>query len=302
MKWSRGSFVSVLGAVSLVTAYGQGNSAVPPAAQPVQVPPPAVLQAPPPQALGTAPQPALTEFLAFNMELQETNVPNGTTEAHFSFSLTNISAGEVVINGVQTSCGCTVAKLPSNPWKLAPHDHGEISATMQLAGVPAGGSKIKTLTVNSDKGSKMLTVKANVTAEAAAMSDMDRTNSLKMAQADRQAVFQGDCIRCHVTPAKDSAGHDKMGQDLYSAVCGICHNSEHQASFVPNLNKLPEPTSTAFWRNWITHGKPGTLMPAFSKAEKGILSDEQIESLAQYLTATIPSHLIAPPPPQSKVQ
>jgi mono/diheme cytochrome c family protein len=275
-----------------------------------QVPPPAVLQ-PPPQAMAATPQGPLDTFLAFDQGEKDVTVPNGTSEANFTFSLTNISSGDVTINFVQTSCGCTVAKLPSQPWKLSPNEHGEISATMQLAGVPPGGFKNKTLTVNSDKGQKVLIVKATILAEtpeirgAPEMSDMDRTNRMKIAQVDRQAVFKGDCARCHVAPAKDAAGHDKMGQDLYTAVCGICHNSEHQASFVPDLRKLPVPTNTAFWRYSIEHGKPGSLMPAFAKADGGILSDEQINSLAQYLTATIPSHpvITAPPPPSAlKVQ
>jgi mono/diheme cytochrome c family protein len=38
------------------------------------------------------------------------------------------------------------------------------------------------------------------------------------------------------------------------------------------------------------HGKPGSLMPAFAKVEGGILSDEQIDSLVRYLSATIPPH------------
>jgi cytochrome c5 len=271
------------------------RSAMP--AHPIQLPPPAALQMPPPSV---KPQGALDQFIAFDKMEKEVNVPNGTSVANFSFNLTNISSGDVTINGVQTSCGCTVAKLPSQPWKLAPNEGGEISATMQLAGVPAGGYKTKTLTVNSDKGSKILVVKANVLGQAP-MSDMDRTNNVKAAAADRQAVFHGDCARCHMKPAKDAAGHDKMGLELYTAVCGICHNSEHQASFVPNLHKLPEPTSADFWRNWILHGKADTLMPAFGKPEGGILSDEQVDSLVQYLTATIPSHpvLIAPPAPAS---
>jgi len=326
MKWRSSLLVFIVGAIGFVAGccalrhadtaastqkasapQAQTNAIAPPPIQPirplVQVPPPAVLQAPPPPA-GTAPAPALEKFLAFDMVEKDVSVPNGTSEAHFSFNLTNISSEVVTINGVQTSCGCTVAKLPSEPWKLSPNEHGEISATMQLAGVPPGGDKTKLLTVNSDKGQKQLIVKAIMLPEALGMAEADRTNNLKMAQADRQAVFKGDCIRCHVTPAKDAAGHDKMGQDLYAAVCTICHETEHQASFVPNLHNLKEPTSADFWRNWITHGKPGTLMPAFSKAEDGILSDEQIQSLTQYLTATIPSRavLIAPPPPQSKVQ
>ncbi len=168
---------------------------------------------------------------------------------------------------------------------------------MQLAGTPPGGEKTKTLTVNSDKGNKVLFAKATVLPEPAPMTEMDRTNNVSMAKADRQAVFKGDCVRCHVDPARDSAGHDKMGQDLYTAVCGICHNAEHQANFVPVLNRLPVPTSAEFWKNWIMHGKPGTLMPAFAKPEGGILSDEQIESLTQYLAATIPSHPVVPAPP-----
>jgi cytochrome c553 len=272
-----------------------------PPAPPTHVPPPVTQAQPPampqPPALGAVPQPALENFLAFDAEQKDVSVVSGTPEAHFTFNLTNISSGDVVINFVQTSCGCTVAKLPSTPWTLTPNEHGEVSATMQLAGTPPGGSKIKTLTVATDKGTKALYVKATVLPEPAAMTEMDRTNNMKLAMADRQAVFKGDCIRCHVTPAKDSAGHDKMGQDLYTAVCGVCHDAEHQASFVPNLHRLPEPTSAEFWRNWIMHGKPGTLMPAFSKPEGGILSDEQIESLTQFLSATIPSHPVTPAPP-----
>jgi len=280
-----------------------------PTAQQLKVlPPPAAPQVspgPPPQAFGLPPQPALENFLKFDTEQKEVSVTNGTLQAEFSFNLTNISSGPVVINYVQTSCGCTVAKLPSQPWKISSNEHGEISATMQLAGTPPGGSKTKTLTVHSDHGTKLLMVKATVLAETtpATMNAMDRRNNMKAAMADRQAVFKGDCVSCHVAPAKDSMGHDKMGQELYAAVCAVCHEAEHQASFVPNLHRLPEPTSAEFWRNWILHGKVGTLMPAFSKAEGGILSDEQTESLVQYLTATIPAHpVVVPAPAQLKVQ
>src|SRR5215469_14774621 len=99
--------------------------------------PPARVQ--PPQAL---PQPPVENFLAFDAQQKEVSVTNGTAQAQFVFNLTNISSGEVIINFVQTSCGCTVAKLPTTPWKLAPKEGGQISATMKLAGTPAGGTKI----------------------------------------------------------------------------------------------------------------------------------------------------------------
>jgi mono/diheme cytochrome c family protein len=306
MNWRCGLIIFGLGA-GLVCgcAHAQPSAssttpaapATPPPAPPQFLPPSISAQQTPSQPQNTVaaePQPALDTFIAFDAAEKSVSVVNGTAEAQFVFNITNISTAPVTINYVQTSCGCTVAKLPENPWVLKPNDHGEIGATMQLAGTPPGGTKVKTLTVNADKGQQTLIVKATILPEPAAMTEMDRTNAIKMATADRQAVFKGDCIRCHVTPAKDAAGHDKMGQDLYAAVCGVCHDAEHQASFVPNLHRLPEPTSAEFWRNWILHGKPGTLMPAFAKPEGGILSDAQVESLVQYLSATIPSRPVAP--------
>jgi mono/diheme cytochrome c family protein len=63
---------------------------------------------------------------------------------------------------------------------------------------------------------------------------------------------------------------------------------------VPDLYKIAQETNAEFWKNWIAHGKPGTVMPAFSIAEGGILSDEQINSLVTYLVATIPSKPAVP--------
>jgi hypothetical protein len=56
---------------------------------------------------------------------------------------------------------------------------------------------------------------------------------------------------------------------------------------VPDLHALKTPTSLEFWRTWILHGKPGSLMPAFSTTEGGPLNDMQIATLAQYLTTTL---------------
>jgi mono/diheme cytochrome c family protein len=235
---------------------------------------------------------ALDKFLQFDAEDKTVTVTNGTEKASFTFSVTNISSEEVVINYILGSCHCTVAQLPSQPWKLAPKEVGEFSATMDLAGSPPASSKFKTLTVNADKGVKVLNVTTRILPDMS--SPADRTNNVKMAAADRQAVFKGDCLQCHAETAKDSSGHDRMGQDLYTAVCGICHESTRRATFVPDLHHLKDPTSAAFWRTWITNGKPGTLMPAFAKTEGGPLSNEQIDSLVNYLNTSIPAKLAAP--------
>jgi mono/diheme cytochrome c family protein len=239
---------------------------------------------------------ALDKFLQFDAEDKTVTVTNGTEQAHFTFSVTNISNEEVLINYIIGSCHCTVAQLPSQPWKLAPKEVGEFSATMDLAGSPPDSSKFKTLTVNADKGQKVLKVTTRILPDMS--SPEERTNMMKMATADRQAVFKNaDCVQCHVETAKDSSGHDKMGEELYTAVCGVCHESSHRATFVPDLHHLKDPTSAAFWRIWITSGKPGTLMPAFAKIEGGPLSNEQIDSLVNYLSASIPPEPVKLSPP-----
>jgi mono/diheme cytochrome c family protein len=237
----------------------------------------------------------LDNFLKFDAEAKTVDVTNGTEEGHFTFSVTNISSDVVIINYILGSCHCTVAQLPSQPWKLAPREVGEFSATMDVRGAPPGSSKFKTLTVNADKGVKVLDVTTRILPDMS--SPADRTNNVKMATADRQAVFKGDCMQCHAETAKDSAGHDKMSQDLYTAVCGICHESSRRATFVPDLHHLADATSAAFWRTWITSGKPGTLMPAFAKSDGGPLSNEQIDSLVNYLSTSIPAHPVKLAPP-----
>jgi len=47
--------------------------------------------------------------------------------ADFSFSFTNISNAGIVIAEVKTSCSCTLAKLPVQPWPIAPHTNGQIT-------------------------------------------------------------------------------------------------------------------------------------------------------------------------------
>ena len=66
----------------------------------------------------------------------------------------------------------------------------------------------------------------------------------------------------------------------------------NRATMVPDLHSLKTPTNDEFWRTWIAHGKAGTLMPAFSTAEGGPLTDMQIATIAAYLNMIIPSQPI----------
>lgn len=194
----------------------------------------------------------------------------------------------VAILEVHPSCGCTTAQLPPLPWIIPPGSNGQFGLTVNLAG--RTGMQVKTVNVKTDKGFKQLILKINILPPVVpTQSDADRAHALEMAKADRQTVFQGDCAICHVKP-----GTGKYGKPLYDAICAICHESTTRASMVPDLHNIKTPTNVEFWQTWIAHGKAGSLMPAFSIADGGPLTDMQIAFLAGYLNTTIPSQ-VAPP-------
>ena len=260
---------------------------------------PSAVNAPPPVATTPAVyvpdmshtgEPLPDGVLAWDHLMQAVDASADQTEAHFTFNLTNVSAGNVAIVSVHPSCGCTTAQLPTLPWILAPGTSGKIPITVNLAG--KSGTVFKTVNVVTEKGSKILTLQINILPPVIpVMTDADRIRAQAIAKVDRQAVFKSDCATCHVKP-----GAGKYGQALFTAVCAVCHESANRATMVPDLHAIKTPTNEDFWRTWITHGKPGSLMPAFSTMDGGPLNDMQIASLAAYLNATIPSH--APPSPE----
>ena len=228
--------------------------------------------------------------LAWDELTKATNAAADQAQAHFTFSFTNISSGNVAIVNVHPSCGCTTAQLPTLPWIVAAGTNGQIPITVNLAG--KSGTIYKYVDVSTDKGIKRLNLTINIRPPVIhTMTDAERAQGIAAAKVDRQAVFKNDCATCHALP-----GNGKYGQTLYNAVCAVCHEAERRATMVPDLHAIKTPTNTDFWQTWIAHGKPGSLMPAFATAEGGPLNDMQIASLAAYLNAAIPSH--AAPPPQ----
>jgi len=229
------------------------------------------------QIAGGTPPPANPTALAWDADMKEYHAKLGDPKAEVFFLVTNTSPAEVVVNSVHTSCGCTTAHLPPMPWKLAPGADGRIDVSIDLTGKT--GLIIKTVTVASTAGAKELQIRVFIPDPQVA-----RMENMQLAQGDRQAVFKDSCVRCHVTP-----GVNKRGAELFHAVCGVCHEAVHRASMVPDLHHLNHPTSADHWRIWITSGKPDSLMPAFSQSMGGPLTDEQIESLVDYLVKANPS-------------
>jgi mono/diheme cytochrome c family protein len=286
-------FGSVVLLVSSLAAYagspgsplpGQGGIVVMPGSSNVIVvnsaqPAPPISPVPP-QVIADLP----LNVIAWDSTDKATNVNFGELAAHYTFSMTNVSAEPVTVTSVTTSCGCTTAQLPPMPWKITPGSNGLITVNMNLAG--KSGMVIKTVNVATDKGTKHLLVRVTILPmpSSAGMTAAAREANQLLSRADRQAVFKGDCASCHVEPAKN-----KLGKDLYASACGICHEAEHRASMVPDLHVAKQERNADFWRNWITNGKQGSLMPAFATTSGGILSEEQIVSLIDYLSKTMPA-------------
>jgi cytochrome c553 len=237
--------------------------------------------------------PLRDNVLAWDATMKTTNVPADSAAAHFVFHFTNVAVdatgpAPVRVLDVHASCGCTTAQLPPLPWTLPPGTNAQIGVTVNLAG--KYGTVVKTVNVGTDRGSRDLIVQITILPPVIpVLTDAERIRQMAIAKADRQAVFKGDCVSCHV-----NQGEEKYGKPLFDADCGICHEAQHRASMVPDLHHLQVPTNDEFWRTWIAHGKPGTFMPAFCKADGGPLSDMQIASLAAYLNASIPSKVPSP--------
>jgi cytochrome c553 len=259
---------------------------------------PAAATAPP--AAATAPLVATTSpttsTLVWDTLVKEVKPAPGAATAEFTFWVTNTSGSDAAINSAHTSCGCTVAKLPSQPWILKPGESGPLTANMNLLG--KHGLVTKTITLDTSTGPQVLTVRSDIQGGTpatlpAAVSDRERNQMASL--SDRQAIFRNDCAKCHVEPTVG-----RTGEKLFITACGICHTAEHRAAMVPDLSAIKTDTNADYWRTWATFGKPGTLMAAFSKKHGGILDDSQIESLVEYLVKAYPSKAAPTAKPESK--
>lgn len=212
--------------------------------------------------------------LVWDATHKEYQAKPGDIEHLFQFGLTNVSSGAIFIRSVRTSCGCTVPKLPRLPWRIGSGESAELEVLFNFRG--KHGTIQKLVTVDTSAGRSLLNVKV-VAPELTG--DANRARNVLIASVDRQIVFKGSCATCHAAPTVG-----KQSEALYTAACAICHDAPHRASMVPDLRAPDRPNHAEYWREWITNGREGSLMPAFARAHGGPLDEQQIESLVQYLT------------------
>lgn len=225
--------------------------------------------------------------------IQKESTPKaGELDILYSFAVTNRSTNTITIERVETSCGCTVAEIPSEPWKLAPNEGGLIKVEFDAR--EKYGTLTKTILVYTSVGPKSLMIVTHLPEAPKPVRDnTERVTNVLEASKNRQLVFQGKCAACHVTPTMG-----KTGKELYVTACGICHDAEHRASMVTNLKTLKYGTPKAYWEHWTRNGKPSSLMPAFEQKQGGPLTDAQIASLVEFISESkdFPSNVTIPAP------
>lgn len=112
---------------------------------------PAATPTPAPQA--TPAQNPDTKMKFSNEEHNFGNIPEGPAVS-FDFEFKNIGNEPIVLSGVQASCGCTTPTWTKDP--VLPGKTGKITATYNTQGRP--GNFVKTITVNSNVGTKVLKI------------------------------------------------------------------------------------------------------------------------------------------------
>lgn len=237
----------------------------------------------------TAEQPGLV----WDALTKEVTPKPGEEDVPVTFAVTNRSNARITIERVETSCGCTVAEIPSEPWPLDPGQGGLMKVEFDARN--KSGDLTKTILVYTSAGPKTLMLKIHLpnTPPALSSANTERVTNLMEASKNRQSVFQGKCVACHVTPTVG-----KTGKELYAAACAICHEAAHRASMVPDLKNIKFGTPVAYWEHWTRNGKPSSLMPAFEQKQGGPLTEDQIKSLVEFISTSkgFPSNVTVPSP------
>ena len=151
------------------------------------------------------------------------------------------------ILGVSSTCGCTTLKLKER--RIQPGDEVDLNFVVDTRGKL--GMVEKTITIHSNDPESPW--KEIVTFHALPSG---------MEGADTQAIFTPACSSCHI-----DNGINKKHEDLYQAVCAMCHP---KAEF--NLRGV-------VLSDTISKGQKLIAMPAFGEH----LSKDQINSLIEYI-------------------
>ena len=77
-------------------------------------------------------EPAIENILTWDALAKAHNAKPGEQDIGFEFRFQNNTGGEVQVRRADSSCGCTMARLPKLPWTIAAGQRGTIPVTMDI--------------------------------------------------------------------------------------------------------------------------------------------------------------------------
>ena len=103
------------------------------------------------------------------------------------------------------------------------------------------------------------------------------------------------------TPIPNLTGDPNRGAQLYAENCKVCHGEQGEGRIGATLAQaFPGIRPDLNMRNTIASGISGSVMPAWSRANGGPLSEEEIDDLVAFiffLQEENPVTVVSPPPP-----
>ena len=190
-----------------------------------------------------------------------------------TFKFKNDGAGKVKLAKSETSCGCTSA---SNALKeYAPGESGEMEVVVDTKGKKGIVVKTVTLTLeNNDTGKVEISLAMTLEPPPHPMITNVRNINAEAA-----------CKSCHL-----ESGEGQSGIFLYHRVCSQCHGKKGAGGSAHALNDAAwqkMKMNDADIKKLIQAGLPDKGMPSFVEGVTPPLTDEQVDSLIQYIRSLI---------------
>jgi mono/diheme cytochrome c family protein len=103
-------------------------------------------------------------------------------------------------------------------------------------------------------------------------------------------LFPTATVRPPVTPVADMEGDPNQGGVLFDQNCAVCHGADGNGRIGARLAKdWPSIRPDLRLRSTIENGVEGSVMPAWSQANGGPLSDQEINNLVAFILTFKPS-------------
>ncbi|MDQ6951279.1 MAG: c-type cytochrome [Mariprofundales bacterium] len=209
---------------------------------------------------------------------------DGSKPIQATLLLRNISDHATMVGSVQSSCGCTNARLEST--LLPPQGFSPLHVTIDPFAKRGEVHKLVTITDQTGAVTRStITMRVRPSTHAMGIDPMGLDPGAHAmgidpigahAMGKRESLFAGKCAKCHAAPARGL----RQGKAIYRAVCIMCHGKNGKGGYAPALKGKRSDALFAI----ITHGAGNPAMPAFAREHGGPLSPAQIRALTSWLS------------------